>query len=487
MVGRKRTATEHWLLALAVGTIAALLSGGTVIHAQDPEGLDGTWEGVLVAGPNKLRLVLEVSKSSDGIYLGTLVSVDQGGARIPIDRIDGDGDKVRLEMRAVKASFEGTMNADKTRILGAFTQGQPLPLEFVRTAEATKSEPAADSTARVSNPFGVPLDLQVPFAPVPFAGGGEQHLVYELHITNFGGAEALLSRIEVLGEDATLASFEGSELNALLARPGTPGLQDKRSIGPGLRAAAYLWVTVEEGAAVPASLRHRIISGSETVEGGAVTVAAGKPIVLGPPLRGSDWRAVNGPSNDSIHRRALFPVEGKARIAQRLAIDWLRLGPDQKSFAGDRKVNKNYHAYGQEVLAAANAVVVATKDGIPENEPGPTSRAVPMTLETLGGNSIVLDLGGGRYAFYAHLQPESLRVKVGEKVSRGQVLGLLGNSGNSTEPHLHFHVSDGQSLLGSEGISYVLDSFELLSGAHPGRRENQLPLQNDRVSFAESR
>jgi len=209
-----------------------------------------------------------------------------------------------------------------------------------------------------------------------------------------------------------------------------------------------------------------------TAEGGAVAVSKVKPLVLGPPLRGADWLAANGPSNNSIHRRALITVEGQYHIAQRFAIDWLRMGADGKSYGGDVKDNKSYHAYGSEVLAVADGVVVALKDGIPENVPGITSRAVPITLETVGGNHIVLDLGGGRFAFYAHLQPGKLRVHLGDKVKRGDVLGLLGNSGNSTEPHLHFHVSDGRSPLGSEGMPYVLESLGVL------------PAQNASVKFS---
>jgi hypothetical protein len=304
-------------------------------------------------------------------------------------------------------------------------------------------------------------------------------------MTNLSPGEVLVSRLEVLDGNTTLTAFEGTELNSLLARPGVLNPKDKRAIGPGLRAVAYLWISIESDGKIPTALHHRITSGSQTVEGNAVMVSREKPLVLGAPLRGSNWFAGNGPSNNSIHRRAMLPLDGEAHIAQRFAIDWVQRGDDQKSLTGDQKQNANYFAYGEEVLAVADAVVVATKDSIPENEPGLTSRAVPITLETTGGNHIVLDLGGGRFAFYAHLQPGSLRVKVGDKVERGQVLALVGNSGNSTEPHLHFHASDGPSPLGAEGVPYVLDSFELLSGDDPGRRENELPLQNDSVRFAE--
>lgn len=116
-----------------------------------------------------------------------------------------------------------------------------------------------------------------------------------------------------------------------------------------------------------------------------------------------------------------------------------------------------------------------------------------ITLETVGGNHVILDIGNGFYAFYAHLQPGSLRVSLGEKVHRGQVLGLVGNSGNSTEPHLHFHISNANSPLGSEGLPYALSSFEVegsgpawkpseAKGA-PDKREMEIPSENEIVRF----
>src|SRR5262245_48136760 len=221
----------------------------------------------------------------------------------------------------------------------------------------------------------------------------------------------------------------------------------------------------------------------------AARVAVGqKPVVISPPLRGGEWLAGNGPSNTSGHRRALIPVAGQAHIAQRFAIDWVRLREEGRTFTGDPKDNKNYRCYGAEALAVADAVVAAVKDGIPENVPGPTSRAVPITLETVGGNHVILDLGQGHYALYAHLQPGSLRVKVGDKVRRGQALGLVGNSGNSTEPHLHFHITDGSAGLESEGLPYLLESFEVQKPPNTWEpRQNQLPLQNERVRFPEEK
>jgi len=149
----------------------------------------------------------------------------------------------------------------------------------------------------------------------------------------------------------------------------------------------------------------------------------------------------------------------------------VKVGATGRTFTGNAQDNRSYLAYGSDVLAVADATVAAVKDGIPENVPGPTSRAVPITLDTIGGNHVVLDLGGGGFAFYAHLQPGNLRVKVGERVKAGHVLGLIGNSGNSTEPHLHFHVSNGVSPLGSEGLPYAI------------RGQTGMPLLNARLDF----
>ena len=123
----------------------------------------------------------------------------------------------------------------------------------------------------------------------------------------------------------------------------------------------------------------------------------------------------------------------------------------------------------------------------------PASRAVPITLETVGGNHVILDIGNGHYAFYAHLQPGSLRVKMGDRVKKGATLGLVGNTGNSTEPHLHFHLADSNSPLGSEGIPYVHETLDVVGrctsimvGCTVGAAETKrriMPQANEIVRF----
>jgi murein DD-endopeptidase MepM/ murein hydrolase activator NlpD len=365
-----------------------------------------------------------------------------------------------------------------------------------KRATTTQDKPANTIPRPAPNPLGLPIEMRVPMAPTPVKINGKMRLVYELHLTNFSPRELPLTRLEVLdGNGTQLEQYEGADLASRVARPGLPNNADKLQLGGGLRAVVYLWLTFDT--AVPTTLRHRLISkatpeSEDKLESQPLKVRTEVPLVIAPPLRGGEWVAANGPANASGHRRALIPVNGGTYIAQRFAIDWVQLNDSGATFTGDKLKNASYRCYGADALAVADGVVVATKDDIPENVPGANSRAVPITLETVGGNYVILDLGGGRYAFYAHLQPGSLRVKIGDKVKAGQVLGFVGNSGNSTEPHLHFHLSDANSPLGSEGLPYVLASFEVQGkgGAWKAadkdvveKRALEIPMQNAVVRF----
>lgn len=349
------------------------------------------------------------------------------------------------------------------------------------------------------------VEMRVPKAPAVVMAKEMGMLVHELHVTNFQATPLTLTRLEVLSGDAdgrVLLALEDSTLARALSRPGItppPPLLERARLNGGLRAVVFLWVPLDTRGA-PGSLRHRltISQGSgdsvrtHVIEGGRTPVIR-DVAVIGPPLRGTGWLTANGPDAQTGHRRALVPVEGTAAIAQRFAIDYVKMDTNGRRFTGDSLKNESYYAHGTDAIAVADGIVAAVKDGIPENIPGPASRAVPITLETVGGNFVILDIGQGRYAFYAHLRPGSLRVRVGDRVRKGQVLGLVGNSGNSTEPHLHFHLMDGTSPLGSEGIPYALETFDLVGtcrrmfsecGRSPAEsRRREIPLANMVIAF----
>jgi murein DD-endopeptidase MepM/ murein hydrolase activator NlpD len=198
------------------------------------------------------------------------------------------------------------------------------------------------------------------------------------------------------------------------------------------------------GARRPAAIGHRVTF-EGVVDGMATSgivripdtrVDARDLPLLGPPLRGGPWVAVYHPGWERGHRRVYYAVDGRARLPGRFAIDWMRAG------GGDGR--------GAEALAVADGTVVAVRDDFGGDGGDP-----PAALENETGNYVAIRIGDGRYAFYEHLAP-GVRVRVGQRVRRGEVIGSLGATGHVTQPHLHFHLADANAPLAAESLSYVL-------------------------------
>ncbi|HTE46045.1 MAG TPA: M23 family metallopeptidase, partial [Gemmatimonadaceae bacterium] len=279
------------------------------------------------------------------------------------------------------------------------------------------------------------VEFRVPKPPTVAVSDSGAFLAYELHITNLTSASMTLRRVEILDVDANNAavmSLADSVLLRAVARAvpvppvqgaAAPAAADRLRIAAGLRAYAYLWIPIDRNK-TPANLKHRLTferadSTMETLDGAAITVER-SAVAISPPLRG-EWAAFNGPSNASGHRRLVLALDGHVASGQRFAIDFLQVDSSNSSRrpGSDATKNANYYAYGNELLAVADGIVVATKDSIPENVPGANSRAVKIDLVTVGGNFVGIDIGQGKYALYAHVQPGSLRVKIGDRVKRG--------------------------------------------------------------------
>lgn len=332
------------------------------------------------------------------------------------------------------------------------------------------------------------LEMRVPFAPTAIPSAGREHLIYELHLRNLGSRPLPLSELEIRDPrlNTTIAIFKGATLEALIAPIGQGAL----SVGDGLMLgggrSSVVFIRLVSAHAAPLKLQHRMRSGDAFTTAAGIDVAPKETLRrLEPPVRGSDWVPTNNAGEDAHHRVGLLAVDGAACIARRYAIDWKR----QRNgawFDGDAADVGAYHAYGQTVVAVADARVVVARDGLPDNRPRTDDSfalALPLTLESIGGNLVILDLGGGLFASYAHLQPRSVKVQVGQRVRRGQALAAIGNSGDSRWPHLHFQVSDGPSLLGSEGVPYVIDAYAEADGDQSKQRRNEMPMRNSRIDF----
>ncbi|WP_266168287.1 M23 family metallopeptidase [Dyella subtropica] len=310
------------------------------------------------------------------------------------------------------------------------------------------------------------FDIQVPWSPAPVTIAGKTQLVYEVHLSSFAEDSLVLERVDVVDKDhgKTVASLEGEALRQALRRPDHPAKEsDLAQIPAGVRALVYLSVPGDglAGHRIEELITYRMPSGNEaTVHGGAFTVGEVAPVRLGPPLRGGPWTPIYSADWQRGHRRVLYAVNGKVHVPGRFAVDWIKVDDSGKHARGDGARPADWFGYGEDVLAVADATVVDAKDGMAEPERVSSSNKVPM--ENASGNFIALDLGQGRYVFYEHLKPASIKVHLGDKVKRGQVIGLLGYTGSTTGPHLHLHVSDGKTPLDAEGLPYAFDAFDLL-------------------------
>jgi murein DD-endopeptidase MepM/ murein hydrolase activator NlpD len=358
-----------------------------------------------------------------------------------------------------------------------------------------------------------PFLVSVPTPPRWFRGADDQiHLVYELMLTNAFPVSVDLTALEVLNatDETAVASLDGEALKAATSLLSTP--TPTTSFAPSSVGVVWLDLTFAHPGELPATIQHRLtvkvppglpVPESIVETSGSAEVDLRPPVVLGPPLAGARWVAL-GSCCDGPHRRAMQALNGGLHLSQRFAIDFNRLAPDDRAVTGDESLNTSYPSYGQPVLAVADATVVAAVDQYPDQIPNaPTG----VTLENAEGNHVILDLGDGRYAFYAHLEPGSVAVQAGERVQQGQVIGALGNSGSSSGPHLHFHVMDGPSSLVSDGIPYVFAGFTLDGQVPPlddvislvdagqlipvdttdaGPRHDALPLGRDMVTFPQT-
>ncbi|MEZ0053396.1 hypothetical protein ABIA30_004425 [Mycobacterium sp. MAA66] len=325
------------------------------------------------------------------------------------------------------------------------------------------------TTESAATPIVTPVLAEVLAAPVPVpATDGRTHLAYELLLTNASDQDVTVDSLAVNSGDQTLLQLSGERL-AYWTRPA--GSHDPTTkLGAGQFGKVWLDVSVDTGSPVPQHLSHKLVVTvtrpmpplvppvvTETVA--EVKVSDRAPAVISPPLYGPNWLDANSCCDMTPHRMALNPIDGKLWGAERFAIDYLQLDDDGRVFQGDKTKPESYRYFGADVHAVADGPVVAVLDGLAEQVPGQAPTG--LTLQQYGGNHVVQDIGGGNYAFYAHLQTGSVRVHPGDRLSTGQALGRLGNSGNSDAPHLHFHVMSTPDPLRSDGLPFVFTSFHL--------------------------
>ena len=142
-------------------------------------------------------------------------------------------------------------------------------------------------------------------------------------------------------------------------------------------------------------------------------------------------------------------------IAQKNAFDILIKDEQGATHKGTGEFNEDYYAFGKELYAPCDGEVVLVVDGVKDNIPGVLN---PIYIP---GNTVIIKTANGEFAFFAHFKQNSIVVKQGQKVSSGALLGLCGNSGNSSEPHLHFHLQNVEDMTKATGAKCFFDQLKV--------------------------
>jgi hypothetical protein len=325
------------------------------------------------------------------------------------------------------------------------------------------------ASAGAGDPHPPQLNVTFLAEPAPLIQNGTTRLYYEMVVTSFAPVSYTLDVVEATA-GATKAKFDSQALSGMIrplgaAKPDGPA---DRSIAGGHSLIVFLELNLGKEKA-PAAIEHslRVLDDHGETHDVAIAplaVSADHPVVVGPPLRG-DWIAGDSASNhpDAAHRRAVLVEDGHAWLAQRFAIDWVQyqtVDGKRTTWRGPEDRNESYFCYDQPIYNVAAGKVVDMSDGMAENVPHSQKYAVSLDFNNAAGNHVVVEIAPHRYVLYAHIRPGTVQVKLGEEVGAGQIVGHVGNTGSSAEPHLHMHIDDQPSFLGGNGVPYAFSSGE---------------------------
>jgi peptidase M23-like protein len=351
-----------------------------------------------------------------------------------------------------------------------------------QTAQQELTTAAAEGArqAAVDAPQTTALKVSVIHKPLYAKGSdGKVHLEYDLVSTSVFPVPVTLTKVEVVaGDGRRLLTLEEDALEARTQPLGDYSATTREVPASG-SLATLVDIKVPPGE-VPERVTNLItyelppdapqileaLVGSHVIKGPKLEVPRRPATVVAPPLSGEGWWNGNGCCDTTPHRSFRIAVDGERFVTpETFAIDWVQVRQvtvdgEQvyRSFEGDGTQNEQYFAFGANVRSATSGEVVDVRDGLPNETPNTDPVNVHLPLD-VGGNHVAVRVRPGVYAFYGHLQPGSIVVQEGDRVETGQLLGKLGSSGNSTQPHLHFDISDGPDPLTSDSLPHVYDRY----------------------------
>ena len=326
---------------------------------------------------------------------------------------------------------------------------------------------AVDPPQELGRPTAI-LVTPIHEAQVVRGDDDKDHVEYELLIVNAVEQPVTLTSLMVLDPAAKeLTRIDGPMLIA-----ATQTLLDKKPVAE-IPASGAVSVDVDlivpPGTAperVTHRLEYRVPAGTSTavfvdpvIHGPEVAINRRPATVIKPPVKGDGWLATTACCTPNLHRDLRIVVDGRRiETAETFAVDWALVKGD-RVYEGKGATNEQYYVYGVDVFAVADGTVVSVQDGKPDATPNVAM--TPKTLSDFGGNQVMLEIAPKVYAVYGHLQPGSLRVKVGDTVKVGAPLAKIGNTGPSLGPHVHFGLLNRPDMFTGRSLPFVIDSYTL--------------------------
>jgi|SRR5215207_181340 len=320
-------------------------------------------------------------------------------------------------------------------------------------------------------------------------GASGLHLNFDFFLENRTEQELLLTSVEVSVFDGSgrLVRRDFIDRFSRVSLELTP----RRALRPN-RASLVFNPFHSFAASVPLKkLRYEFAFGTEDGRVRHKSVAEVVPVLyetktaLVLPVKGRVlvW---DGHDYSSHHRRADYTQAGLRRRGQttnfqRYAYDFVlvneqgvmhRGGPKDRDdwYLGKADDNNLYLAFGQPVYAAGAGRVADAHDGEPDDRPVNQAELAERAT-AIGGNYVVIDHLNGEHSWFAHLKEGSVRVKPGQLVQQGEVIGEIGSSGDSLFPHLHYELRTGPAIRGVEGLPSYFGGFRRVQGSRTVRVE----------------
>ena len=404
-------------------------------------------------------------------------------------------------------------------LLTGCTAGSPVsqtPAAATPAAGAPTPTPVADGEDLTPETSFTPLMASTTTTPAPVLGtDGKVHLAYELLLTNAVSLPYAVDSLDIADPETgdTLLTIGPDDIQSSITRLGddAEGTDETGPITIDQSETWIAWIDVAvDPDAVPSRLQHTANGAIQRPDGQTIpvdavinttTISDADAQVVSSPVAAGDWLMSEGCcSNYTHHRNGFAPVNGQGLVPQRFAIDFYKVDADGVTWEGDPSKPESYFSYRQPIVSATAGTVVRAVDEFENSTSLPEPPPIPPIIETVG-NHVVVEIEPGRYLLYGHMDPWSVKVKVGDTVEVGQELGLIGTSGNSSTPHLHFQLQTEPTFFPTDSVPWAFDRFTLLGSiteriwdddlglqptgqlpfetTDPSARENEMPLDRD--------